>query len=71
MHTSRPLEGSQGKGDTQNHAVGTALKSKDGPPQPIPVMPSYESWADHELKKQIAAFGFKPVKKAGKDGRAP
>jgi hypothetical protein len=29
-------------------------------------MPSYEGWSDHELKKQIAIYGFKAIKKREK-----
>ncbi len=66
MHTTRALEQPQDKSNARRQPLEAEPIPQVGPTKPIPVMPSYEGWSDDDLKKQIAKWGFKPVRQREK-----
>ena len=71
FHTSRTLEEPRKQLDVQaqsdaTHSAPVQAEVESAPPKPKPVIPCYEGWSDHELKKQISAYGFKAIKKREK-----
>jgi hypothetical protein len=67
MHTTRDLLQSHPNTGTESETSLTATsptsKAKADPKKAPPVMPNYQGWSDHALKKQISAYGFKAIKK--------
>ncbi|KIW84711.1 hypothetical protein Z517_00099 [Fonsecaea pedrosoi CBS 271.37] len=62
-HTSRTLKQPQKGADIHHKDDKLHTKIKDVAAKLKPSMPSYVGFSDHELKKQISAYGFKAVKK--------
>ena len=62
MHTSRTLE----EGLIEKAPVQALPPTEKAPPKVQPHMPSYAGMSDHELKRQVAAYHFKPVRKREK-----
>ncbi|ETI27152.1 hypothetical protein G647_09834 [Cladophialophora carrionii CBS 160.54] len=66
MHTLRTVEGRHDDSCAEHQPGGAQSKPTDASPRPKAVMPSYGGWSDHELKKQIATYGFKSIRKREK-----
>lgn len=66
LHTSRSLQrpAEQNKPEHQPENADSEVDKSSSKAEPI--MPTYAGWSDHELKKQISTYGFKPIKKREK-----
>ncbi|OAP64116.1 hypothetical protein AYL99_00088 [Fonsecaea erecta] len=62
-HTSRTLKQPQKGAGVHHQADELHSGVKNIAPDSKPTMPSYVGFSDHELKKQISAYGFKAIKK--------
>ncbi|EXJ61595.1 hypothetical protein A1O7_02023 [Cladophialophora yegresii CBS 114405] len=66
MHTLRTVKGQHDDSCAEAQPGGAHPKPVDASPRPKAVMPSYDGWSDPELKKQVAAYGFKSIRKREK-----
>ncbi|KIW69901.1 hypothetical protein PV04_02218 [Phialophora macrospora] len=66
FHTLRTLGEKQDTNGVQHDSVKAQSKQASASPGPKAVMPCYEGWSDHELKKQITIYGFKAIRKREK-----
>jgi hypothetical protein len=77
MHISRNLDKSPQQDErpsrtdivtntVEHRPADHLVKSKSSVAPKAPAMPTYTGWSDQELKKQIAAFGFKAIRKREK-----
>ncbi|EXJ66568.1 uncharacterized protein A1O5_10238 [Cladophialophora psammophila CBS 110553] len=62
-HTSRTLKQPQKAAEISQQDSEAHSEAKSAVSNPPPIMPSYVGFSDHELRKQITAYGFKAVKK--------